>query len=365
MPLRDFARLRTPQYLGRSHGDSGSAALRGKRLLLVEDNEVNQEFAVEILREAGAAVDVAGNGREALERMAESTYDAVLMDCQMPVMDGFEATRQIRRDRRNAMTPVIAMTANAMAGERERCLEAGMNDHVAKPIDVAVLFATLRKWLEPQRAANEAMAPTAVVVGPGPAAGTTRAPARPTTAAPRATSDSGQALPGPAPAPALDLASALLRIGGNQGLLDRLAARFLQTEANAAQRIADALAGGDRETANRAAHTLKACRPALARASWRSAPPRSRPRCTRRRARRSTSHSLRSSRRCMRWLVSSAHGCRWCRARPICNRPLLRSRRSVPRSGTPSTKRRSPTICADWRRLSPKPISRPPETSTE
>ena len=236
--------------------ESGGAALRGKRLLLVEDNEVNQEFALEILREAGAAVDVAGNGREALERVAGSTYDAVLMDCQMPVMDGFEATRQIRRDRRNAMTPVIAMTANAMAGDRERCLEAGMNDHVAKPIDVAVLFATLRKWLDPQRAANEAMAPIPVV-GPGPAAGTTPAPARPITATPRATSDSGQAPPGPAPAPALDLASALLRIGGNQGLLDRLAARFLQTEANAAQRIADALAGGDRETANRAAHTLK------------------------------------------------------------------------------------------------------------
>jgi CheY-like chemotaxis protein/HPt (histidine-containing phosphotransfer) domain-containing protein len=237
--------------------ESDGAALRGKRLLLVEDNEVNQEFAVEILREAGAAVDVAGNGREALERVAESTYDAVLMDCQMPVMDGFEATRQIRRDWRNAMTPVIAMTANAMAGDRERCLEAGMNDHVAKPIDVAVLFATLRKWLEPQRAANEAMAPFPVIVGPGPAAGTTPAPAGPMAATPRATSDPVQGPAGPAPAPALDLASARLRIGGNQGLLDRLAARFLQTEANAAQRIADALASGDRETANRAAHTLK------------------------------------------------------------------------------------------------------------
>jgi two-component system, sensor histidine kinase and response regulator len=248
-------RSAAPAFPGRQ--ESGGAALRGKRLLLVEDNEVNQEFALEILREAGAAVDVAGNGREALERVAESTYDAVLMDCQMPVMDGFEATRQIRRDRRNAMMPVIAMTANAMAGDRERCLDAGMNDHVAKPIDVAVLFATLRKWLEPQRAANEAMAPTPVVVGPGPAAGTTPAPPRPIMATPRATSDSGQALPGPAPAPALDLASALLRIGGNQGLLDRLAARFLQTEADAAQRIADALAGGDRETANRAAHTLR------------------------------------------------------------------------------------------------------------
>ncbi|MCJ7839254.1 MAG: response regulator, partial [Burkholderiales bacterium] len=232
----------------------GAVTLRGKRLLLVEDNALNQEVALGILEEAGAIVDVACDGREALERVAAAAYDAVLMDCQMPVMDGFEATRRIRLDQRNAGLPVIAMTANAMAGDRELCLEAGMNDHVAKPIDVAVLFTTLHKWLAPQRAATVAAASARAVPGRRLVAGTAGVAV---TAMPAAAPDPGQVAGGAASAPALDLVTALRRIGGKQDLLDRLAIRFVQTEADVVARISAALEGGDREGATRAAHTHK------------------------------------------------------------------------------------------------------------
>ena len=264
MAARGAATRRRPAaqaFPGRK-ASSAAASLEGKRLLLVEDNLVNQEVALEILGAAGATVDVASNGREALERLAASTYDAVLMDCQMPVMDGFEATRQIRRDPRHAGLPVIAMTANAMAGDRERCLEAGMNDHVAKPIDVAALFGTLGKWLAPPRAAAGATEPRNAGVDASPATGTgstlQTVDAPRTARAPESlqTADTGHALD-IAKVPALDLATALRRIGGNAGLLERLATRFVQTEADAVDRISAALALGDRETAVRAAHTLK------------------------------------------------------------------------------------------------------------
>ncbi len=270
MAARGAATRRRPAaqaFPGRK-ASSAAASLEGKRLLLVEDNLVNQEVALEILGAAGATVDVASNGREALERLAASTYDAVLMDCQMPVMDGFEATRQIRRDPRHAGLPVIAMTANAMAGDRERCLEAGMNDHVAKPIDVAALFGTLGKWLAPPRAAAGATEPRNAGVDASPATGTgstsqtvdaprtARAPESLQTADTAHAANTGHAFD-TAKVPALDLATALRRIGGNAGLLERLATRFVQTEADAVDRISAALALGDRETAVRAAHTLK------------------------------------------------------------------------------------------------------------
>ena len=114
-------------------------ALRGAWLLLVEDNEVNQEVAQHILNDAGIRVDIASNGAIALAKIEENAYDGVLMDCQMPVMDGYQATRKLRQDPRYSDLPVIAMTANAMVGDKEKCLDAGMNDFIAKPIDVARL----------------------------------------------------------------------------------------------------------------------------------------------------------------------------------------------------------------------------------
>ncbi|WP_026096166.1 response regulator, partial [Ideonella sp. B508-1] len=125
------------------------AALRGARVLLVEDNEVNREIAVSILAHAGLEVHTAHNGLQALECLRQQTFDGVLMDCQMPEMDGYEATRAIRQEARWRDLPVIAMTANAMAGDRERALAAGMNDHIAKPVNVQELFGKLVHWLRP------------------------------------------------------------------------------------------------------------------------------------------------------------------------------------------------------------------------
>jgi signal transduction histidine kinase/DNA-binding response OmpR family regulator len=121
--------------------------LEGKRVLLVEDNDINIELARELLGEAGIVVTVAQDGREALRRLAEQRFDIVLMDCQMPVMDGYEATRAIRAQPHLQSLPIIAMTANAMSGDRELALAAGMNDHIPKPIDVAAMFNTLQRWL--------------------------------------------------------------------------------------------------------------------------------------------------------------------------------------------------------------------------
>ncbi|HET7447711.1 MAG TPA: response regulator, partial [Methyloceanibacter sp.] len=108
---------------------------RGARVLLVEDNEINQEVAVGQLEDAKVQVDLAENGEVAVRMVQDNQYDLVLMDMQMPVMDGIEATRVIRSDPRFGDLPIIAMTANAMAADRDRCLEAGMNDHIAKPIE--------------------------------------------------------------------------------------------------------------------------------------------------------------------------------------------------------------------------------------
>jgi two-component system, sensor histidine kinase and response regulator len=119
---------------------------RGTRVLLVEDNEINQEVAIGQLEDAEIHVDLAENGEIAVRMVQEKDYDLVLMDMQMPIMDGIEATRIIRSDPRFKTLPIVAMTANAMAVDRKRCLEAGMNDHIAKPIDPDELFKVLLRW---------------------------------------------------------------------------------------------------------------------------------------------------------------------------------------------------------------------------
>ena len=139
--------------------DTNTSNLAGMRILLVEDNEINQQIAVELMRSAGAQVDIANNGQEALE-LVNSTptlFHAILMDLQMPVMDGFEATRQLRNDQRFAELPIIAMTAHALEEERQRCLDSGFNDHVSKPIDPTTFLRTLASWYKNgQTAAGEA-----------------------------------------------------------------------------------------------------------------------------------------------------------------------------------------------------------------
>ncbi len=200
----------------------------GAYVLLVEDNEVNQELALEILGEAGMKVDVAVNGLQALEKVKAEKYDAVLMDCQMPVMDGFEATKEIRKDDTLAKLPVIAMTANAMAGDREKCIQSGMNDHIAKPIDVGQLFSTLARWIKPK--------------------------ASDTSDAKQPSKPKENELPN---IDGLDLKTALQRVGGNATLLKKLITRFNETQSDVIERINAATANGDFETATREAHTVK------------------------------------------------------------------------------------------------------------
>jgi CheY-like chemotaxis protein len=127
---------------------SGEAERAGPRVLLAEDNPVNQMVARALLERAGCTVEMANNGEEAVALSAGRAFALIFMDCQMPVLDGYAATAAIRRREGDAgRTPVIAMTANAMPGDRERCLAAGMDDYLAKPIDDARLRATLDLWL--------------------------------------------------------------------------------------------------------------------------------------------------------------------------------------------------------------------------
>ncbi|MGE0256147.1 MAG: response regulator [Alphaproteobacteria bacterium] len=206
-----------------------SASLAGIHLLLAEDNEINQQIAVELLEGAGARIDVANNGREALDRLQaapDDTYAAVLMDVQMPVMDGLEATRRIRADARYERLPVIAMTAHAMVEEREQCRAAGMVDHITKPIEPDALFRTLARWL-----------------GRGPAAGSAAA----------AVTDA-ERLPEIA---GLDAAEGLKRLAGNRRLYRDLLRQFTARYDDSADRIAADLRAGDRAGAERGAHTLK------------------------------------------------------------------------------------------------------------
>ena len=134
------------------HGDNITEAtikLRGAKVLLVEDNEINQELALELLTNNGIIPTVAENGQVALDVLENETFDGVLMDCQMPVMDGYAASQKIREQERFKNLPVIAMTANVMVGDREKVMEAGMNDHIGKPINVNEMFSVMAKWIVP------------------------------------------------------------------------------------------------------------------------------------------------------------------------------------------------------------------------
>ena len=128
-------------------------AIRGARILLVEDNDINQQVAVELLQKEGFFMDVADNGKIAVEKVNDSlkgeAYDVVLMDLQMPVMDGYTSTKEIRKDSRFKDLPIIAITADAMSGVRDKMLDVGMNDYITKPINLYELFSTLVKWIKP------------------------------------------------------------------------------------------------------------------------------------------------------------------------------------------------------------------------
>ncbi len=212
-------------------------AIAGARVLLVEDNELNQEVARELLQSAGLIVEVAENGAIAVDKIlhAAHAYDAVLMDMQMPVMDGLTATRKIRKLSQFSDLPIVAMTANAMAGDRDRCLEAGMNDHVAKPIDPDHLWAALARWIKPDAARSAAVqsAPT-----------TTDSVA------------SGHAV-ALEPIDGLDMKTGLRYALGRDDLYLSLLRKFVLGQQNTPAQLGLAIEQSDWSTAERLAHTLK------------------------------------------------------------------------------------------------------------
>lgn len=143
------ASITAPDSCEASEPINSASDLQGSRVLLVEDNAVNQMIVCEILEGSGITVVTANNGLEALSLLAQEEFDCVLMDCQMPVMDGLEATRKIRDQERLKNLPILALTANAMVGDREKVIAAGMNDHIAKPIDIPHLMEMLTHWMRP------------------------------------------------------------------------------------------------------------------------------------------------------------------------------------------------------------------------
>jgi PAS domain S-box-containing protein len=214
---------------------AGLAEIRGAHILLAEDNEINQQVAREILEQAGFVVSVVGNGRDAVSAVANAPFDAVLMDIQMPVLDGLAATREIRAaaSRPGRSTPIIAMTAHAMAGDAEKSAAAGMNDHITKPITPDQLFAALKKAIRRREG-----------LGAG-------APAR------AATSVDGQAVELPDALPGIDVADGLGRLGGNRKLYRDILIRLANDFANADTTLERLVAAGQLDEAQRLAHSLK------------------------------------------------------------------------------------------------------------
>ncbi|MEO5368907.1 MAG: response regulator [Magnetococcus sp. DMHC-1] len=228
------------------------AVLSGARILLVEDNEINQQVARELLEQANITVLLAENGQDAVERVFREPLDGVLMDVQMPVMDGLTATREIRKEARFADLPILAMTANAMSGDRELCLAAGMQGHIAKPVDPDDLFATLARWIKP---ATPKPLPTPS--GSEPEVPGDRADEKPPSSngeKPPSPDDEKPFLP---PIAGVDTAAGLQRMSGSVKSYLALLAKFRLNQGSAESAIREALLANDWATAERLAHTLK------------------------------------------------------------------------------------------------------------
>jgi two-component system, sensor histidine kinase and response regulator len=206
----------------------------GIRILLVEDNEINQQVATELFESAGATVTIANHGGEAVSMFEEGQktppFDIVFMDLQMPEMDGVTATKLLRARPELRKLPIIAMTAHALVQERQRCIEAGMNDHVSKPIEPDVLFATLLRWAKPQKRQ------TAGEQGPG---------AEPAEEIILPEIDG------------LDLAGGLKRLAGNKRLYRNLLTQFADKQSDVNSQILAAVSSGDRKVAEGIVHTVK------------------------------------------------------------------------------------------------------------
>lgn len=220
-------------------GDEKTASehLRGAKILLVEDNEINQELALELMASRGIVAKVAENGQEALDYLQREAFDGVLMDVQMPIMDGYTATRAIRSQKQLRKLPIIAMTANVMSGDSEKATIAGMNDHIGKPIDVREMFITMAKWITPKILKNTSQPDTIAYQS--------------TQIASTVPEDIPVQLPG------IDTSVGLATVEGNIKLYRRLLGKFKDGQQNFPQNFQQEFTGGNRETARRLVHTLK------------------------------------------------------------------------------------------------------------
>jgi signal transduction histidine kinase/CheY-like chemotaxis protein/HPt (histidine-containing phosphotransfer) domain-containing protein len=205
----------------------------GRRVLLVEDNEINRELAIELLNDLGINVDIAENGKQGLQKATSEAFDLVLMDIQMPEMDGLTATRLIRSEQRLADLPILAMTAHAMSGDREKSLAAGMNDHLTKPINPQMLSESLSRWLPAQRISAEVVY--------------LRLPKEQTL-----TQDNF-----PSFLPPFDIPTALLRVNGNTQLLRKLLLMFKNNYADTVSQLQKTIVSENLEDAIQLAHSLK------------------------------------------------------------------------------------------------------------
>ncbi len=276
---------RGPRVVPAKTGDKASLEkISGAHILLVEDNEINQQVAREILSGAGLNVTLANNGQEAVEAVKQGRFDAVLMDIQMPVMDGYQATRAIREwqlkaqssklktedsdttaagDQRSDLRaqpsnlqpqtsdiPIIAMTAHAMTGDREKSMDAGMNDHVAKPIDPDELFRVLEEWIPPHTGRPAIVSRESVDSGD---------------AGPGIVSDQKSPLPGtalrgislPESLPGFNLAAGLDRLQGNRKLYHKLLLDFGNNYSKATEDIQNALISNDIQQVHSLVHNIK------------------------------------------------------------------------------------------------------------
>ncbi|VAW87926.1 diguanylate cyclase/phosphodiesterase (GGDEF & EAL domains) with PAS/PAC sensor(s) [hydrothermal vent metagenome] len=209
--------------------------LHGASVLVVEDNRINQQVIQELLEASGIRVTITNNGAMAVQAVHTNVFDLVLMDLQMPDMDGYQATRMIRRNPQFKQLPIVAITAHAMAGDREKCLAAGMNDHLPKPIDPDLLYSTLSKWIV--------------------------LPAQTTHPAEEATNRrkkvSGDVALLPATLPGINIDKGLLRIGGNRQLFRTLLLQFIEDHCDDDTTLINALEAEDKGRARRIVHTLR------------------------------------------------------------------------------------------------------------
>lgn len=226
---------------------AGWDSLAGRAILLVEDNPINQEVVQGLLEMVGARVTIAGDGLQVIQFLKNQSFDLVLMDVHMPVMDGFEATIEIRKDPRFAKLPIIALTANALEGDRERCVAVGMNDYIAKPIDPALMFPTLIRYLpDPAGSAPQNLA---------------AAPSREAIANDEAHQDA--LLAGLALIPGIDVDLAVSRMMGRRDLYAKLACRMALERADLPRDLERALQADDRESLTNLIHGAKSLLGAL------------------------------------------------------------------------------------------------------